>query len=197
MLLLLLAVSCNICVTLIYVRGLLKEVGGVSQQQYILVGFCLYVSVAARNLCVLDLSRYLCGLFRSSFFLRKICYFHSSITKQFYRLPVLYLLKICMLVLFSMTCACHTWQWFWVVCFSFTTAAEEWRTLLNDHIYVFWISYYYCVRLGPGIESWWGRDFPHLSRLALGPTQPPVQLVPGLSQGERVAGAWRWPLTHF
>ena len=27
---------------------------------------------------------------------------------------------------------------------------------------------------GSGIESWWGRDFLHLSRLALGPTQPPV-----------------------
>jgi len=28
---------------------------------------------------------------------------------------------------------------------------------------------------GPGIESLSGRDFPHLSRTALGPTQPPIQ----------------------
>jgi len=36
----------------------------------------------------------------------------------------------------------------------------------------------------PGIESLWGgRDFPHLSRPAPGPTQSPIQWVPGLSRG--------------
>jgi hypothetical protein len=37
--------------------------------------------------------------------------------------------------------------------------------------------------VGPGIESRWGRDFPHLSRPSPRPTQPPVQWVEGLSRG--------------
>jgi hypothetical protein len=36
---------------------------------------------------------------------------------------------------------------------------------------------------GQDIESRWGRDFLHTSRPGLGPTQPPIQWVPGLSQG--------------
>ena len=36
---------------------------------------------------------------------------------------------------------------------------------------------------GPGIETRWGRDFPHLSTPTLRPTQPSVQWVPSLSRG--------------
>ena len=48
----------------------------------------------------------------------------------------------------------------------------------------------------PGIEFWWGRgggrDFSHLARPALGPTQLPIQRVAGLFfSGSKVAGAWR------
>jgi hypothetical protein len=39
---------------------------------------------------------------------------------------------------------------------------------------------------GPGIESRWGRDFPHLYRPTLGSTQPPVQWVPGVMSGRGV-----------
>jgi hypothetical protein len=41
---------------------------------------------------------------------------------------------------------------------------------------------------GLGIESRWGRDFPHSSRLALGPTQPPIQWV--FPRG-KAAEVWR------
>jgi len=46
---------------------------------------------------------------------------------------------------------------------------------------------------GPGSNPG-GDEIFRPSRPALGPTQPPVQWVPGLSRG-KVAGAWHWPPT--
>ena len=42
----------------------------------------------------------------------------------------------------------------------------------------------------PGIELQKRQDFLHLSRLALGSTQPPVHWVSGLFPGGKVARAW-------
>ena len=47
---------------------------------------------------------------------------------------------------------------------------------------------------GPGIESRWGRDFPHPSRPSVGPTQPHVQWV-HVVPGGKAAGAWCWTPT--
>ena len=43
---------------------------------------------------------------------------------------------------------------------------------------------------GLGMESRYGRDFPHPSRLALGPTQPPINGYRVFPRG-KAAGAWR------
>ena len=43
---------------------------------------------------------------------------------------------------------------------------------------------------GPGIETWWGRYFPYLSKQALEPTEPPIQRVTDFLPGGKAAGAW-------
>jgi hypothetical protein len=68
------------------------------------------------------------------------------------------------------------------------------------------LDYKYCLRVGrdssvgiatryglygPGTESRCRSDFPHPFRLALGPTEPPVQRVPGIFRRGRAVEAWR------
>ena len=42
----------------------------------------------------------------------------------------------------------------------------------------------------PGIESWWGEIFHTHPKLALRPTQPPIQQLPDFFPGNKAAGAW-------
>jgi hypothetical protein len=46
---------------------------------------------------------------------------------------------------------------------------------------------------GLEIESWLRRDFPHSSRLDLGPVQLSEKWITGLFPGGKTAGAWGWP----
>jgi len=70
----------------------------------------------------------------------------------------------------------------WCHLASWRTESSYWRHVTIDNAIGYGLD-------GPGIESRWGeRDFPHPSRPALGPTQPPIQWLPGLSRGVKQPG---------
>jgi len=62
---------------------------------------------------------------------------------------------------------------------SISSTAQD---LLWGHVSSVGTATYYWLD-SPGIESRWGRYFLHPSRPGLGPSQPPIQWVPGLSRG--------------
>jgi len=79
--------------------------------------------------------------------------------------------------------ACHRTV-FWTTCFSL------YPSTLSQKIHFNIITLHTCTCIatrygldGPGIDSRWGRCFLYLSRPALGPNQPPIQWVPGISRG--------------
>jgi len=46
-----------------------------------------------------------------------------------------------------------------------------------------------------GIKFWWGQNFLHTFRPALGHIQPPVRWLLSLLPGRTVVGVWQWPPT--
>jgi hypothetical protein len=61
-------------------------------------------------------------------------------------------------------------------------------------VYIYTPTYYGLE--GQGIETRWGRGFPHQYRPALWLTQSPVKWVPVLFPGGKVGGAWLRPSTQ-
>jgi hypothetical protein len=63
------------------------------------------------------------------------------------------------------------------------------RVQLNQFVEFSSAPFALCYRLdGRGVESRWGRDFPHLSRSTVGSTQPPIQWELGLFPGVKRPG---------
>jgi hypothetical protein len=64
--------------------------------------------------------------------------------------------------------------------YQYTRRQQVYRDLISTYLVMCWPGSSVGTATGygldgPGIESWWDRDFSHLSRPALGPNQPPVQ----------------------
>ena len=96
-------------------------------------------------------------------------------------------LIICVIYAVVVICMISLWKCVWFTPFWLKPASSRRRIGRDSSVGI-------AIRYGldgPGIESLWGPGFPHASRQALGPTQPPVQWAPALFPG----GGWSVALT--
>ena len=146
------------------------------------VRFNIYIFIIAIYNCMDD-------VFISNFFISGVAFFIISALSHFcFQYSCLLLLNTGVLVSPQPDQEGNKLQRQKILMFMYPIYNHNWRNSNTIYTYnsgpgsVVGIATAYGLE-GPEIESRWGRDFPHLSKPDLRPTQPSVKCAPGLSRG--------------